>query len=112
MIRLLVPLLLAAAVWAQEVVILGDSLTAGYGLRAEHAYPALLAAAWRDRGWQVTNAGKSGDTTKGGLARLDWQLRRQPDVLVVALGANDGLRGLPPATIAANLTAIITRARA
>ncbi|HEY2739904.1 MAG TPA: GDSL-type esterase/lipase family protein, partial [Thermoanaerobaculia bacterium] len=79
------------------VIFLGDSLTAGLGLGEEQAYPARVAAKLADRGKtvKVINAGVSGDTTAGGLARIDWLLRQHPDVLVVGLGGNDGLRGLP-----------------
>ena len=100
----------------RTVVFLGDSLTAGYGLGepSMEAYPALIAARLRASGtpWKVVNAGISGDTTAGGLRRIDWTLRAPVDVLVVALGANDGLRGVDPALTAANLRGIIERARA
>jgi acyl-CoA thioesterase-1 len=93
------------------VVFLGDSLTAGYGLREEEAYPALLAARLRTEGKpvKVVNAGISGDTTAGGLARLDWLLSQNPDVVVVELGANDGLRGLSLEETGQNLDGIIRR---
>ena len=95
------------------VVFLGDSLTAGYGLDAEQAFPARIAATLADEGRpvRVVNAGISGDTSAGGLARLDWLLRQGPDLLVVALGANDGLRGQPPDATAANLREIVRRAK-
>ncbi len=97
-----------------RVLFLGNSLTAGYGLPPEEAYPALLQARVDSLGWPVTiiNAGVSGDTSAGGLRRLAWQLESPPDILVVALGANDGLRGLPPAMTKNNLTEIIHQARA
>ncbi len=95
------------------VVFLGDSLTAGFGLGASRAFPALVAqsfeAAGRDA--KVVNAGVSGDTTAGGLRRLDWLLRQSPDILVVALGGNDGLRGVDLDDTEANLRAIVTGAR-
>ena len=96
------------------VVFLGDSLTAGYGLEAEQAHPArieerLLA---EGRPVRVVNAGVSGDTTAGGLSRLDWLLRQRPDVLVVSLGGNDGLRGLQLSSSEDNLRRIVERARA
>lgn len=96
------------------VVFLGDSLTAGLGLGESQAFPARVAARLREAGHalRVVNAGVSGDTTAGGLERLDWLLRQEPDVLVVALGANDGLRGLPLEMSEANLRQIIERARA
>ena len=96
------------------VIFLGNSLTAGYGLSEEEAFPALWAAGRRDQGQPVrmVNAGISGDTTAGGLARVDWLLRQRPDVLVVELGANDGLRGLALEETRANLDQIIRRSRA
>lgn len=97
-----------------RVVFLGDSLTAGFGLPQSEAFPARLAALMRDEGLpiQVLNAGVSGDTSAGGLRRIDWVLRGKPDIVVIELGANDGLRGLAPEQTAANLRAIIARARA
>jgi acyl-CoA thioesterase-1 len=96
------------------VVFLGDSLTAGYGLPEADAYPALIEAALAAEGRpvRVVNAGVSGDTSAGGLARLDWVLRLEPDVVVVELGPNDGLRGLPLEATEANLRRIVERARA
>lgn len=96
-----------------RVVFLGDSLTAGFGLPRAEAYPALLESHLAGRGLEVSvvNAGVSGDTTAGGLARLDWLLRQDPAVLVVALGANDGLRGLSLKSLESNLRAIVTGAR-
>jgi acyl-CoA thioesterase I len=96
------------------VVFLGDSLTAGLGLDREQAFPALLARRLAEQGEpvRVENAGVSGDTTAGGLARLDWLLKQRPDVLVVGLGANDGLRGLPVEEADRNLRAIVRRAKA
>jgi acyl-CoA thioesterase-1 len=96
------------------VVFLGDSLTAGFGVAAEEAFPALVAAALAGRGTPIRaiNAGVSGDTTAGGLRRLDWALKSRPQVVVVALGANDGLRGQPLESIEANLNAIVEKARA
>jgi len=97
-----------------RVVILGDSITAGYGIDPAHAYPALLQARINAAGlpFEIVNAGVSGDTTAGGLRRIDWALSRGAEVLIVALGGNDGLRGVPPAQTAANLDGIIKRARA
>jgi acyl-CoA thioesterase-1 len=96
-----------------RIVCLGDSLTAGYGLSADEAYPARLAERLREAGldYEVINAGVSGDTSAGGLRRLDWSLSGDVAVLVLALGANDGLRGLPPAELRANLARIIETAR-
>jgi len=95
------------------VVFLGDSLTAGLGLGLEQAYPALVADELASRGLpvRVVNAGVSGDTTAGGLARLDWVLQQRPDVLVVGLGANDGLRGQPLSELEGNLRRIVERGR-
>jgi acyl-CoA thioesterase-1 len=98
-----------------RVVCLGDSLTAGYGLpSADEAYPALLERKLRDAGldFEVINAGVSGDTSAGGLRRLDWSLQGDVRVLLVALGGNDGLRGLAPTELKANLYAIIDKAEA
>ena len=94
-----------------RILALGDSLTAGYGLAAEAAFPARLEQALRAEGRdvRVINAGVSGDTTSGGLARLDWSLADKPDLAIVELGANDGLRGLDPKLTRANLDAILTR---
>jgi len=94
-------------------VILGDSLTAGLGLPEEQAYPALIEAELRRRGWaiEVVNAGVSGDTTAGGRSRLAWLLRQRPQILVVGLGANDGLRGLSVSEMEANLRAILEASR-
>ena len=92
---------------------LGDSLTAGYGLPASEAFPARLQAALRDRGHAVTieNFGLSGDTTSGGLARLEAVLAAKPDGVILELGANDVLRGLPPELVRANLEAMLARLR-
>ncbi len=96
------------------VLFLGDSITAGRGVGEAAAYPALLERRWRVAGEQrrVINAGVSGDTSKGGAARIDFLLRSEPDWVVVALGGNDALRGLPPRRLAANLTRIIEAAQA
>jgi acyl-CoA thioesterase-1 len=95
------------------IVALGDSLTGGLGVARDEAYPALLEARLRRAGfaYRVVNAGVSGDTTAGGLRRLDWVLRSRPEVVIVALGANDGLRGQPVAALRDNLTAIVSRLR-
>lgn len=94
-----------------RIVVLGDSLTAGYGLEPEQSFPAQLQAALDARSIAATivNAGVSGDTSAGGLARLDWVLKENPDAVIVELGANDGLRGLDPGETYANLDAIVTR---
>jgi acyl-CoA thioesterase-1 len=96
------------------VVVLGDSLTAGLGLLSEQAYPSLLQQRLRTEGYrvEVVNAGISGDTSAGGLRRLDWALEGDVRVLILALGANDGLRGLPVDEMKKNLGAIIEAAQA
>lgn len=96
------------------IVCLGDSITAGYGLREEQSYPALLQARLKAMGlpFRVVNAGVSGDTSAGGLARMDWLLKQRIDVLIVALGGNDGLRGLSPEQLRANLSAIVEKGQA
>ena len=96
------------------VVALGDSLTAGYGLEPDDIFPVRLERSLRARGIRVrvVNAGISGDTTAGGLARLDWSLADRPDLMVVQLGGNDALRGIEPAVTRANLDTIIAHIRA
>ena len=94
-----------------KLLVVGDSLTAGYGLPSEESFTAQLQAALKADGLNVTvvNAGVSGDTSAGGLARLDWLLADKPDVALVELGANDGLRGLDPQVTYDNLDAVLTR---
>lgn len=96
---------------AGVIAVLGDSLTAGLGVAAEEAFPARLQMRLQREGYEyrVINAGVSGDTTAGGLRRVDWVLRNKPDIVVVALGANDGLRGQSPAVMRDNLEAIVSR---
>jgi len=95
-----------------RIVFLGDSLTAGLGLAKEESVPSLIHARLRAAGYpyEVVNAGVSGDTSAGGLSRLDWSLEGDVKVLVIELGANDGLRGLPVAGLKRNLAEVITRA--
>jgi acyl-CoA thioesterase-1 len=97
-----------------RLVFLGDSLTAGLGLSPEQAYPTLIQQKIDadSLDYQVVNAGVSGDTSAGGLSRLDWALEGDVRVMVVALGGNDGLRGLPAAELKKNLGTIIERAQA
>jgi acyl-CoA thioesterase-1 len=106
----------AAALAAPEKVLLclGDSLTAGYGLDEAQAWPALLQARLDEQlpGWRVVNAGVSGDTTAGGLKRLDWLLKSRPSAAFVCLGGNDGLRGLATVETRRNLDAILRRFKA
>jgi acyl-CoA thioesterase I len=94
-----------------RIVALGDSLTAGLGLPADAAFPAKLEKALRAKGLavEVTNAGASGDTAAGGLARLDWSVPDGTDAVIVELGANDMLRGLDPAATGAALDEIMRR---
>jgi acyl-CoA thioesterase-1 len=111
-------LLLTAAAGAAErpprILALGDSLTAGYGLPPEHALPVRLQAKLKQGGIdvEVINAGVSGDTSAGGLARLDWALADKPDIVIVELGANDALRGIDPRTTYDNLDKILARVTA
>ena len=106
----------AGASPTRTILFFGDSLTAGYGLddASTQAFPALIQTRLREAGlpYTVVNAGLSGDTTGGGLRRIDWLLRRPVDVLFLELGGNDGLRGLPVELAQKNLQAIIDRARA
>jgi len=96
---------------APRVLFLGDSLSAGLHLPADEAFPAVLEQRLAAAGqpFELLNAGVSGDTTAGGLARLDWLLRQNPDLVVVELGANDGLRGVSLDSVESNLRKIITR---
>ncbi|MDF1719156.1 MAG: arylesterase [Minwuia sp.] len=94
---------------SKRVVMFGDSITAGYGLPPSAALPRLLAERLNAEGLDVMveNAGVSGDTTAGGLSRLGWAVQGQPDLVIVALGGNDGLRGIDPAETRRNMAAII-----
>ncbi|MDJ0839972.1 MAG: arylesterase [Acidobacteriota bacterium] len=112
-------LLLAANLAAQDparkrVVVYGDSLTAGYGLGKEFAFPAVLQQKVdaEDLPFEMVNSGISGDTSAGGLRRIAWNLSRPVDVLILGLGANDGLRGIDPAETEKNLQAIIDQTKA
>lgn len=98
---------------APLVAVLGDSVAAGLHLAAGEAFPAVLQRELADAGspFRLVNAGVSGDTTAGGLRRVDWLLGQEPDVVVIELGNNDGLRGQPAAAIEANLRAIVERCR-
>ena len=113
---MLLPAVSATAEPAQEplkIVVLGDSLTAGSGLTKNTAFPAQLEARLQRRGYQVhvINAGVSGDTSAGGLARLDWALTERPELMIIELGANDALRGLDPQQTKQNLSTILSRLR-
>jgi acyl-CoA thioesterase I len=98
----------------KTILFFGDSLTAGLGVQPEQAFPALIAEKIRalQLPFEVVNAGLSGETSAGGLRRIDWLLQQKIDVLVLGLGANDGLRGLPVRELKANLQAIIDKAKA
>jgi acyl-CoA thioesterase-1 len=97
-----------------EILAFGDSLTAGFGLAPDASFPTRLEAKLRADGIEarVVNAGVSGDTTAGGLARLDWALADKPDLVILELGANDALRGIDPATVRDNLDKMITKIQA
>lgn len=96
------------------IVALGDSLTAGYGLEQSQAFPVQLERALKAKGQDVTivNAGVSGDTAAAGLKRLDWALPKDADAVIIELGGNDALQGLPPEQIKASLERIITQVQA
>lgn len=101
-----------AAARTLTIVALGDSLTAGYGLDGNAAFPARLQAALRARGYTgvtITNAGVSGDTASGGLQRLDWSVPQGTDAVIIELGANDALRGVDPKVTRAALDRILAR---
>jgi len=102
-----------AAAADRVIAVLGDSLTAGLGVAPDDAYPALLEARLKreDYDYRVVNAGVSGDTSSGGLRRLDWVLKLKPEVVIVALGANDGLRGQSVVQLHDNLVAIVRKAQ-
>lgn len=104
----------SASASAPVIVALGDSLTAGFGVAPDEAFPARLEERLRREGYayRVVNAGVSGDTSAGGLRRVEWVLRAKPDVVIVALGANDGLRGQSVAALRDNLEAIVRRLQA
>jgi len=97
-----------------SIVALGDSLTAGYGVGPGESFPEQLESALRERGHDVTvaNAGVSGDTASGGLARLEWSVPAQAQIVIVELGANDALRGIDPAVTKEALTAIVSKLKA
>jgi acyl-CoA thioesterase-1 len=103
----------AATEQGPTIVFLGDSLSAGLHLAKDEAFPAalqrLLAA--EELPFRLINAGTSGDTTAGGLRRIDWLLKQEPDWVVIELGGNDGLRGVPVKEIEANLRAIVAKVR-
>jgi acyl-CoA thioesterase I len=110
---IVVALFLQAPSDPKVILFFGDSLTAGYGLSPEEAFPALVEKKCLQHGTpcKVINAGLSGETSAGGLSRIDWILRQPIDVFVLELGANDGLRGLPLDQTRKNLQAIIEKVR-
>ena len=115
---LLVVLLCVSAGHAQstpsKIAVLGDSIAAGYGVKPDEAFPVRLEAALKVQGRNVAvlNHGVSGDTTAGGVERLDWMLADKPDIVLIELGANDALRGIDPAVVERNLDTIIGRLKA
>ena len=98
---------------SKTILIFGDSLTAGYGIDPEQAYPALIAdkLATENLPYKVIPSGLSGETTAGGLRRIDWILRQPVDIFILALGANDGLRGIKLSDTRKNLEAIVAKVR-
>lgn len=113
-LALLTAAVASASAGTLRLVVLGDSLTAGLGLKAGEAFPDQLQAALRAKGYdvKVVNAGVSGDTAEDGLARYDWSVPADAGALIVELGANDMLRGFPPDETQKTLTAILDKARA
>lgn len=99
---------------SKAILFFGDSITAGYGLDTEQAFPALIQQKLDSLGYnyEVINGGLSGETTAGGLRRINWVLQRPVDIMILELGGNDGLRGIDPASTKQNLAEIIDRARA
>lgn len=98
----------------KRIVFFGDSITAGYGLSPDQAFPALIQQKLdsNDMAYEVINAGLSGETSAGGLGRIDWILRSKPDIFILELGGNDGLRGLSLAETEKNLAEMVKRVRA
>jgi acyl-CoA thioesterase-1 len=98
----------------RRIVVLGDSLAAGYGVTPDESWPARLQARVEQAQlpFTIVNAGVSGDTTAGGLRRIDWILRQPADILILELGGNDGLRGIPPTATRTNLVGIVRKVRA
>lgn len=113
-LALFVCLLIGSAHAAEKILVFGDSLSAGYGMAREQSWPALLQSRLASQGaqWQVLNASISGETTAGGRSRLPALLARErPQIVIIALGANDGLRGLSLAQMRENLTAMVRQAK-
>ncbi len=103
-----------AEVKKKRMVVIGDSLTEGYGVSKETAFPAVLEKKLLEnkKNWSVINSGISGSTSASGLSRLKWQLKSKPDLILIALGANDGLRGFKPEVTEKNLSEILELAKA
>ena len=117
MVKLSVALLIFFLLQGQKektILFFGDSLTAGYGITEEEAFPALVEKSLNEKGKQVRviNSGLSGETSSGGLTRIDWVLRQPIEVFILELGANDGLRGVPLTETRKNLQAIVDNVRA
>ena len=112
-LMLFLPLLFSFQEKEKVILFYGDSLTAGYGLSPEQAFPALVEKIFKDKGKQVRviNAGLSGETSAGGMSRIDWVLRQPIDIFVLELGGNDGLRGLPVEQTVNNLQQIIDKVK-
>lgn len=106
-------LVFTTSLWAQTILFLGDSLTEGYQLSKEEAYPALVERELKknDKSIKVINGGVSGATSASGLKRMDWYLKAKPDIMILALGANDGLRGLKIDQTEKNLASVIEKAQ-
>lgn len=106
-------ILLSSQVYAQTILFLGDSLTEGYQLAKEDAYPAVIERELKKthKGIKVINGGVSGATSASGLKRMDWYLKAKPEIMVLALGANDGLRGTKPEVTEKNLSDVIEKAQ-
>lgn len=111
---ILVALFFQASTKPKTILFYGDSLTAGYGLSTEEAFPAIVGRKLNEKGknTKIINAGLSGETTAGGLTRIDWVLKQPVDIFVLELGPNDGLRGLPLEQTEKNLQAIIDKVKA
>ncbi|MBL7769672.1 MAG: arylesterase [Flavipsychrobacter sp.] len=108
------PAAVAKKLAEKKLIFFGNSLTAGYGLDPEEAFPALTQVKIDSLklGFEVINAGLSGETSAGGLTRIDWILQQKPDIFVLELGANDGLRGIPVAETRKNLQGILDKVKA
>lgn len=106
-------LFMTSTVFGQTILFLGDSLTEGYRLSKDEAYPALIEKTLKKthKDIKVINAGVAGATTASGMKRLDWYLKAKPDIMVLALGANDGLRGMKVTETEKNLSSVIEKAR-